>query len=248
MVSMASKKVQLTVNKEEFCQFLNSIMLRGANIIDSGMLEIREKFIKTTIISPNKTIGIVGILNGDFCDVGEIGVDNFTLLKNSLQLVPDKEVALNISDNKLSIKTDKSKINLVLRSMDYIKNFIPDDKYDSLKDNSNDNPFSFSLENVQELNKYYSLVKPKVFDIVLDKKQIKIIGDNNDNTFELNLDLTSEIKPAKTRVVSEFLLDVLSSVTENVGMGISNSPNPIYIHHHTKNSDIEYFIAPINVE
>jgi len=238
-------KTELVVNREELSEFLSGISLGGSNAIESGGLNIKPDKISTAIVSPNKTIIVLGNITGEFVELGDIGVDSFSLLKNSLQLITEKEIVLSISENKLSLKNKKSKINLILRKMDYIKNSVPEGKTEGLLESSSGNEFNLREKDIQELNRYYNLVKPRVLDIVVNKNTMNIIGDNNSNTFELNIELDTEVNKAKTRVVSEFLMSVLGTITKDAKISLNDSPSPIQINNKKGNVNIVYFIAPI---
>jgi len=54
----------------------------GSNAIESGGLNIKTQIkISTAIVSPNKTIIVLGNITGEFVELGDIGVDSFSLLK-----------------------------------------------------------------------------------------------------------------------------------------------------------------------
>jgi len=235
----------LTINKKEFDDFLVGVSLRGQNLINEGIMDITKDNILCSVISPNKTIGVIGNLKGKFLTLGKLGVDNFTLLKDSLSLVDGDIVSFDVLENKLSLSTKKSKINLVLRKLEYIKNSIPEDKLKDIENKSNGNEFTLKVEDIQNISKYCNLVKPKVLDILLKGKTLQIIGDNNDNQFSLDVDVAEEVKEAKTKIVTEFLLDIFSVIKNDITISLNPSPNPIKITTKTDNLLISYFVAPI---
>lgn len=234
--------MDLVINKNGLKRFLDVISLSGEHQIREALLTIKKDSISATVKSPTNTIGISAILKGKFMDLGEIGVDDLSLLESALGIQDKEEVAIKIKENKLSIVSGKTKASLILRKSDYIKNKPKEEDFNKYVATGAGNEFTLLEEEISKIMKAYNLIKSENINIYSeDGKSVKFRFSRMDNEIETEVDLKNEITPFKVNVNS-YILFILNFLTQAT-ISIKQDVPVIVITDEKDNLEVSYIVA-----
>lgn len=235
---------ELIINKLGMKRFLDSISLSGENQIKEALITIKKDSISALVKSPTNTVALSAVLTGLFNELGEIGIDDLSLLKSALNIQDKEEVTIKIKDNKLNICSAKTKASLLLRGSDYIKNKAKEEDFNKYIESSKGNEFNLSSEEIDRINRVYSLIKSETVTIVsTNGNSVKFIFNKLDNEIETEIDLDSKIEPFKV-IVNSYLLIILNFL-EEATISIKKESGILYILYKKPDLEIKYILSTI---
>lgn len=233
--------IELVFNKNNIKRFLDLISLSGENQITEALLHFNKDCVSTLVKSPTNSIGLSANLKGNFGEIGEIGIDDLSLLKNILNLQDKEEITLKIKANKLSIASIKTKASLLLRDSDFIKNKPKEEDFNKYVSSASGNEFSINEEDIERITKAYNLIKSENINIISDNgKDVKFIFNKLDNSIETEIDLEKEIQPFKV-IVSSYFLNILNFLKE-ASISVNNGNPVVLLNHKEENIEINYIV------
>lgn len=227
-----------------FLNFLKMITIKGDVENKEALLVVKKDSINTSIVSADRTLALVGEIEGEFSDVGEVGIDNLPQL---VQLVNSlgNDITLNFNNNKLVIANHKSKLSTVLRNAEYIVNKLDSQKFKSILDKTKDGiSFVLPKEIIKDIVNKFRLIDSKEITISSDGKSLKVKSKNTDDETELESVYDIVIKDKFSVKVSSFLIDLFDSITTDVNVSLSKeNPSAIHISAKQEKYKFDYLVA-----
>jgi hypothetical protein len=215
----------------------------------SGEIEIKECILRGDVdklsviaITPSKIVIVRGQLMGDFSTIGDIGIDDLSLLKRMLTAFSG-EIDLVVTTNKLKLSNKSTKVELVLRNPQYILNEVDKTKFSDIHKKSSGNEFTLTSENVREFQRYYGVFGKELL-ISGENQDITFDLANGDNSLNLTIEVAETINKFEVKLASLFM-NILGTIATGVKLSINDGANAVLVSHNTDDVKIDYIVAPL---
>lgn len=225
--------------------FLENILLKGDRCNKECKLVVELKDISVQLLSGDNTTAIRGKLKGDFEKIGELGIDSLEFLVSVVKTFKDGEIKIEKKANKIVLTQKKQKATLILRDTQYIKNTLENERLAKLETKEKDY-FVLNSEIVKEIVSFLNSYKSKTIKINGEEKEINILIENNENTFEKIYDIDNTIPKFAITLGSPFI-DVISSVGQDLTVKVPTG-RAFQCSIKDENKEVEYFIAMVREE
>lgn len=237
----------MNIDKDLFLRFLKLVALQGEIENKEVMLNISKTRIDALSVSEGKHVALCGTLEGDYEDIGTIGIDNISYLSSLLSNFSGGEVVVTKKENKLyfSSDRDKTKVSYILKNPEYILNKITFEKFDEVVQKAENNNFRLTKVQVKRIAQLISSMCTDNLILSGEGKNIKIsVEDSKENNVVVEFDLEDTIKKFQTKL-SKVFLNILKVIGE-VDLVISTKDNsPILICFKSNKLDFLYLLAPL---
>lgn len=239
----------MEITKNSLKNFLELIEIKGDTYFKDAMLNISKNSIEVTAANDGSSMIVSGTIKGVFEDIGNIGIDSFLLLINSINEFSSEKIFFTKKDNKLLLKSpdNKLKISLVLKNPDYIINKFTNEQFNSILKKASGNEFTLSKETVTKIASYCKTLNTNVLYLKGSKKELTLEIDNktgNSTTASSSIiavfDLEHPLKEDFSIKLSNMFLDIFSSIGKEGEVSTRNNA-PLAI----KSSGEDYSITYI---
>lgn len=234
----------MNINKDKLVKFLDYIVLTNKIENSQAIINISNEQITSLARLPNKVGGLKATIKGDFEELGELGVHDLKLFRDSLKSFDEEEVILGLEKNKIVFTNEKGKhkVKILLRNKDYILNKIDEEGFDKYREMTKGNEFTLVEEDVKKVISYYNAIKSDEVILVGKGNEIalKLEKDENEiiDSFEVG-----EVGDFKTKV-SKIFIDLISVLKGDITLSIM-SDKPIFVSVDDEDSKFEYVLAPL---
>jgi len=234
----------MKISKEKFVKFLKLTALSGDVTNKEALLEITDKGLKVLAVSGDKMVALFGTLDCDTKDLGDvgdkIGLDDISLLSGLINNFSAKDLIISKKANKLKITADKDslKISCTLRSPEYILNALEESKFNSLKENLEDNYFTLNNADVKKLINYVSSLSAKSLSLEGKDNQVSLTTESNENSIVADFKVKENLKGFNISL-GKFYVDILSVFSGDIKISASTD-KPVLM----QVDNFEYLIAP----
>lgn len=231
------------INKKEFISFLDLITLRRELENTECLLDVSSDKISAFILNPSRIFALYGNIGGTFEPIGKIGIDNLKTFKGLINNFKEGEIDIIKSANKLVLENSHQhlKISYILRSPDYIKNYIEPEKFNEKLKEAQGNSFSVSNEIIRQILQYYSSIQSDKLNISCNGNVLSLSLEERENEIIADFPISERIKPFNIKI-SKLLIDILSTINSNVSVSV-NSENAISITYNQDNINVVYLLA-----
>lgn len=234
--------MELTISKEKLKRFLDLLSLSGENQINESLIEIKKDSISSLTKSPTNNLGVSISLKGKFNEIGEIGIDDLSLLKNSLNIQDKDEIVLKIKENKIVISSGKTKASLLIRKSDYIKNKPKEEDFNKYITAASGNEMIITQEDIIKILKAYNLIKSETINMIGEEKSVKFVFNKMDNEIETEILLADKITPFKT-TITPYLLFLISLIGEEVLISTKQDSPIILVSYKKDDFEVKYVLS-----
>jgi len=215
----------MIINKYLFSRFLELVCLKGNIINNELLLNIKKDEIKALLVSTDKTVAVEAVLNGDFEDIGLLGIGDLITFKKFINNFQSNQINLSKTKNKLILKTKSQIRKITLINPDYIKNNLPEEKFDLLINQINPDILSIPASVVKNIIKDFELnASKKKEENYLDLKStgkeliLKFFSDNLnevENIENIDSNIICDIR------LGQVFIDVLSTIgSDNIDISV----------------------------
>jgi len=237
--------MDVSIKSHNLKRFLELVSLSGEHQTKEALFNIKPDSITTYIKSPTNAIGIKGVLFGKFLDIGELGIDDLALFSNSVKMIAQDTVKLDVKENKIILQANKSKITLMLRKSDYIKNIVSEPAFNKhTKSASECEGFILSKESITQIIQTYGLIKSPAMTISGKGKTITFVFEKNENKSEIEIPIITTVQDFTIKV-DAFLIGLLATITDNTQFYIKNGVPVILVDYTNPDMTVQYIVAPM---
>lgn len=217
----------MKVNSAVLSQFLGAVNLSGEIEIKECILRGTTDSLKVIAVTASKVVIVAGELAGDFSSIGDIGVDDLSLLKRMLTAFTG-DIELTKTANKILLSNGKkTNVELVLRNPTYILNEIDQAKFDGVYNKAKGNEFSLTVENIRELQKYYGVFGKEVV-IDGDGNDIVFNVANGDNSLDLGIEVPEKVAKFSVKIASLFM-NILGNTSGTIKVSVNDTAKAILV-------------------
>ncbi len=240
--------LKLEIATQDFCDFINFCHLKG-------VLENKELLMKCStdsisaraLSSPSqaKDVCVNAKLLGNFADIGELGIDDLTLLKNFLNSLNAETITLRKTENKLICETKKHKFSTVLRGPSFIVNNVEEEKFLTHFKRVEDNFFVLKSEDLEEVGRQVRALGSEfiIFTSLGNKLNIHLGRINNE--LEISLDLEKNVEKFTVKLFANKFADIISCIGQHDLTFYMRDNCPSVIEFKNEKSSYQYLISPL---
>jgi|WetSurSiteA1Bulk_404760.scaffolds.fasta_scaffold02426_12 hypothetical protein len=241
---MKKDDTMFSIESSELSSFISLCNLKSDIEIKELLLSILPTQISARAVSSNGICCVNGQLTGTFSDIGQIGIDDLSLLKNFSNSI-NETLKIHKKENKLVLEANKMKFASVLRSPQYITNKVEDEKFNDLLKQAKGNEFQLKSVDIKKITTAVSTINPSFLSFVGKENSLIVKLENQNNELELTFDLEANVQPFEIKTAKVFadLLSVIGMFDITFSM---KSGCPVYINIQSKNMNFEYLFAPLN--
>lgn len=250
-INPGAKMSKLEVSTQDFCDFINFCHLKGEVENKELLIKCRKDSLSALAVhSPTqaKDVCVNARLLGDFSDMGEVGIDDLTLLKNflnSLNIENSKQISLKKNENKLVCETKKHKFSCVLRAPAYIVNNVGEEKFLVHFKKVESNSFKLSASTLSEIIGQIKALQSEFIVFTGTDKKLNIFLGRINNELEINLDLEKDVEKFQIKVFANKFVDIISCLTgQDLNFYMKND-SPVVIELKSEKCLYQYLISPL---
>jgi len=235
----------MQIKVSSFSKFLELINLSGEVEIKTCIFRgDKDKLSITAVDEAKKVVLAHGEYKGDFSSIGDIGIEDLTLLRRMMSAFAG-DVEMTKTTNKLKLSNGKKlNVELILRNAQYVLNEVDKAKYDVLHTKAIGNAFTIDDASVKEFENYYKVFGKEVF-ISGDANSVTFGVDNGNNKLNLNVAVKESIQKFEIKLAG-FLMIVLGAIKNNAfSMSINGGAIPILLSTKTDDYNVDYIVAPL---
>jgi len=237
--------MDISINSHNLKRFLGLVSLSGEHQTKEALFNVKTDSITTLIKSPTNAIGVCGKLFGKFSDLGELGIDDLALFMNSVKIITQDVVKLDVKENKVILRANKSKTTLMLRKADYIKNIVSEPAFKKHSASASEcDGFTIAKEVIPQINQTYGLIKSPTVIIKGKGKTITFIFEKNENQSEIDIPIVTEVQEFSTKL-DAFFISLLVSIDDNVKLYMKQGVPAILVDYTNPDMSIQYIVAPM---
>lgn len=234
----------MKIKAEILSEFLSSINLSNELEIKECIFRGDKDKLSVIAVAPSKVVIVKGELIGDFTDVGVVGIDNLTILKNLVKNLSG-EIEITKTTNKLKINNGKKiKGELILKNPQYVLNEIDSNKYNTVVTKAKGNEFTLNNDSISEFSKYFSVFGKELI-IKGDKNQVVFNLVNGDNELDISIDVPEAINKFESKFASIIMRLFEALKGKNVVMSIVPNAVSATLSFKCVEYNVEYIIAPV---
>ena len=236
----------MKVNRIDLSKFLSLISLKGQIQNNELLLTVEKEVIKTLTISEDKSTIIRAKLKGVYDEVEEFGIADLSHFLKTVNIHEQADIDLSLNKNKLILKDKELKSSTILKEAEYIKNTLPEEKFDQVKASMEQNKITLSAVQIAKIIKYFELNASAkreengvTFTIKKNKLLLKFEG-GSENVLEAEFELPNEVQDFQFKMGNVFI-EVLMTIREGVDMYVG--PNMIGIIIDNDSMSFEFLVA-----
>jgi hypothetical protein len=240
--------------KESFVRFLKLVILGNEITNKQALFNIKQDQIEVIAHSPDKSLGLRATLKADTkSDLGEVGICGLPDFMKCLDTLSDLKI--DFLKNKINLISKKTKISVVLQDANYIMNKLDTEKFEKVSKSTKEAiKITITKDVVQEIIKYFDLIKPFELTLEGDKNTLQVLMENDYSSDGGKKDLTSEFKIEANDSfkfkVSKFFITLLNTIdnTENYNMTIElakEDARAICLTYEKENIKVEYILLAL---
>ena len=188
--------------------------------------------------------GVLGVLEGTFEEIGELGIGNLSIVRKFLATVTSEKLSLKKTENKLVFETGKSRFSETLRNPKYITNVLQEENFNKAVTKVQGNNFTLKKEDVKKIIQAYRTLPSAEIQIAGKDKTLIIQLTNDSNELTLNFDLEDSIELFKIKFLDPFM-QLLSQLGDHDVKFSMRDKSPAYLKVEDENLNVQYLVAPI---
>lgn len=235
----------MKISKSKMVRFLELTALKGDIENKESIMFIEKDCMKVILGHPSKTVVICGILNGEFDNIGQVGIDNIPLLLSLLKTFPTNEITITKKKNKLVFGStdEKLEVSIILREPEYIVNTLENKKMAALLEQAEGNEFTLPLPAIKQILSYTTALGSNKLVIDGNNNVISLFAEHNENSIIADFMLDKEVNTFSVALMSQVNV-ILGILNKEVEMSMKNDC-PISIKVEEDGIKMTYIVAPL---
>lgn len=239
---------KLELNTKTLLKFLNLCSINSSDKevgVTELLAEITPDKIQALGKNTSTSIAYQGNMLGTFPELGQIGIDNLTILKNFINGLTADTCTMKKTENKLTTEIGNVKFSAALRNPKFITSCPDKEKYEKRRNDSLGNEFKIKSEDTKKILSYFKTIGANTFTFSGKDNSVEVHMSNQENEVTITLAVDKPVTEFKSVRVGKLLYDVLLNLVEyDLTVSIKDS-NAIYLKIADKEINFEYIVAPL---
>ena len=233
----------MLVNRVKLLKFLELLNVKGEVEVKEAVIIGNSNSLNVLAASLSKVLVLKGELQGDFSNIGTIGINDVAFFKKIVSTMTSTEILMEKKDNKLIIaENNKITASLILRNVEYILTNISEEIFSTVSTKALGNEFELTSENAKKIVNYYSLVNANI-ELICKDNVLQTKFDKNENEIKLDFQLSDKVEDFVIKLNNTFI-DCLSLANDKIILSAKNNA-PIFVSIKTDDCKFDYVINTI---